>query len=56
MSDAFDQIIASYHGARETGQLFDTFYLLFLAKSLAVRPMFARTRLSESCFGHFAVL
>lgn len=43
MDSAFDQVIASYHRARQTGELFDTFYHLFLAKSPDIPPMFART-------------
>lgn len=39
----FDQVIASYHRARRTGELFDTFYQLFLGKSRDIPPMFART-------------
>ena len=33
MESQFSQVVASYHRARRTGQLFDTFYELFLAKS-----------------------
>jgi hemoglobin-like flavoprotein len=43
MDPAFDQVIASYHRARQSGQLFDTFYSLFLSKSPEIPPMFART-------------
>ena len=43
MESQFAQIVASYHRARRTGQLFDTFYELFLAKSPEIPPMFART-------------
>ena len=43
MPTPFELVVASYHRARETGQLFDTFYNLFLAKAPDVRPMFART-------------
>jgi hemoglobin-like flavoprotein len=43
METPFDQVIASYHRARQSGQLFDTFYVLFLAKSPEIPPMFART-------------
>ena len=39
----FDRVVASYHRARETGELFDTFYRLFLAKGPEIPPMFART-------------
>jgi truncated hemoglobin YjbI len=38
-----NQVAASYHRARETGKLFDTFYDLFLRKSPEIPPMFART-------------
>src|SRR3954469_10146873 len=41
MESAFNQVIASYHRARETGLLFDTFYELFLVKSPDIPPMFA---------------
>ena len=43
MESPFNQVVASYHRARQTGQLFDTFYQLFLAKSPEIPPMFART-------------
>jgi hemoglobin-like flavoprotein len=43
MNTPFEQVIASYHRARETGQLFDTFYQIFLGKSPEIPPMFART-------------
>jgi hemoglobin-like flavoprotein len=43
MESSFDQVVASFHRARQTGQLFDTFYRLFLAKSPDISPMFART-------------
>jgi len=43
MNTPFQQVIASYHRARETGQLFDTFYRIFLGKSPEIPPMFART-------------
>jgi hemoglobin-like flavoprotein len=43
MESPFDQVIASYHRARRSGELFDTFYRLFLAKSPDIPPMFART-------------
>ena len=43
MESQFSQVVASYHRARRTGQLFDTFYELFLAKSPEIPPMFART-------------
>jgi hemoglobin-like flavoprotein len=43
MDATFDQIVASYHRARNSGQFFDTFYDLFLAKSPEIPPMFART-------------
>jgi len=43
MDASFAQVSASYHRARETGQLFDTFYDLFLKKSPEIPPMFAST-------------
>ena len=43
MDSSFDQVIASYHRARDSGELFDTFYVIFLAKSPEIPPMFART-------------
>jgi len=43
MNTPFEQVIASYHRARETGQLFDTFYRIFLGKSPEIPSMFART-------------
>jgi hemoglobin-like flavoprotein len=39
----FDLVAASYHRARQTGELFDTFYKLFLSKSPEISPMFAHT-------------
>jgi hemoglobin-like flavoprotein len=39
----FDLVIASYQRARKTGELFDTFYRLFLRKAPDIPPMFART-------------
>jgi hemoglobin-like flavoprotein len=43
MNTPFEQVIASYHRARETEKLFDTFYRIFLGKSPEIPPMFART-------------
>ena len=43
MDSPFNQVVASYHRARLSGQLFDTFYRLFLGKSPEIPPMFART-------------
>ena len=43
MTTEFDQVIASYRRACETGQLFDTFYRIFLSKSPEIPGMFART-------------
>jgi hemoglobin-like flavoprotein len=43
MNTDFDQVIASYHRARQSDELFDTFYRLFLGKSPEIPPMFART-------------
>jgi hemoglobin-like flavoprotein len=43
MESSFDRIVASYHRARETDELFDTFYDLFLSKSPDIPPMFAHT-------------
>jgi hemoglobin-like flavoprotein len=43
MDSSFNQVVASYHRARQTGELFDTFYNLFLGKSPEIPPMFART-------------
>lgn len=43
MATDFDLVIASYHRARQTGELFDTFYDIFLSKSPEIPPMFART-------------
>jgi hemoglobin-like flavoprotein len=43
MDRSFDQVIASYHRARQSGQLFDTFYRIFLEKSPDIPPLFART-------------
>jgi hemoglobin-like flavoprotein len=43
METSFDQVVGSYHRARQSGQLFDTFYDRFLAKAPEIPPMFART-------------
>ncbi len=43
MDSQFNQVVDSYHRARQSGQLFDTFYQLFLGKSPDIPPMFART-------------
>jgi hemoglobin-like flavoprotein len=43
MDNPFDKVVASYHRARQSGELFDTFYNLFLAKSPEIPPMFAST-------------
>ena len=43
MESSFDQIIASYQRARQSDDLFDTFYDLFLNKSPDIPPMFAHT-------------
>jgi len=43
MTTEFDQVIASYRRACETGQLFDAFYRIFLDKSPEIPGMFART-------------
>jgi hemoglobin-like flavoprotein len=43
MNTEFDQVIASYQRARQSGELFNTFYRLFLAKAPDIPPMFART-------------
>jgi hemoglobin-like flavoprotein len=47
MNSPFDEVVASYHRARQTGELFDTFYQLFLGKSPEIPPMFARTDFSH---------
>jgi hemoglobin-like flavoprotein len=43
MDSSFNQVIASYHRARHSGELFDTFYRLFLGSSPEIPPMFALT-------------
>jgi hemoglobin-like flavoprotein len=43
MTSPVDQVIASYHRARRSNELFDTFYDLFLGKSPDIPPMFVRT-------------
>jgi hemoglobin-like flavoprotein len=43
MDEAFNQVVESYHRARNSGPFFDTFYDLFLAKAPEIPPMFART-------------
>lgn len=39
----FKEVIASYHRGRASGQLFDTFYDILLAKSPQIRSKFAQT-------------
>ena len=39
----FDQVVASYHRARGSGAMFDTFYRLFLGKSPEIPSMFTHT-------------
>lgn len=43
MSSPLDQVIASYHRARQSNELFNTFYDLFLHKAPEIPPMFFRT-------------
>jgi hemoglobin-like flavoprotein len=43
MNSMLDQVLASYHRARNSGELFDTLYDLFLGKSPEIPPMFAGT-------------
>ncbi len=43
MDSAFDKVVASYHRARQSGGLFDTFYSHFLGKSPDIPPMFVHT-------------
>lgn len=43
MTQNIDEVVASFHRARESGGLFDTFYDLLLAKSPAIPPLFAHT-------------
>jgi hemoglobin-like flavoprotein len=43
MDSPFNQVVASYHRARQSGELFDTFYRILLSKSPEIPPMFART-------------
>ena len=43
MKDIFDQVIASYHRCRQSGEFFDTFYEVFLRKSPEISLKFART-------------
>src|SRR4029078_7177424 len=40
---SIDQVIASYHRARMSGELFDSLYKLFLEKSPEIPSMFAHT-------------
>lgn len=46
MSVYFDQVVSSYHRARDTGALFDTFYEIFLGKSPRIPPKFSQTDFS----------
>lgn len=43
----FQLVAASYQRARATGELFDTFYRLFLSKSPEIPPMFVGTDFSH---------
>jgi hemoglobin-like flavoprotein len=43
MDPEIEPVIASYHRARQSGLLFDTFYDIFLGKSPEIPPMFAQT-------------
>jgi hemoglobin-like flavoprotein len=43
MPSPIEQVIASYHRARRSNELFDTFYELFLRKSPEIPTMFSRT-------------
>jgi hemoglobin-like flavoprotein len=43
MNSPLEQVIASYHRARRSNELFDTFYDLFLRKAPEIPPMFFRT-------------
>jgi hemoglobin-like flavoprotein len=43
MQSKFEQVVASYNRARDSGELFDSFYELFLSKSPDIPPMFAHT-------------
>jgi hemoglobin-like flavoprotein len=43
MNSPLDHVIASYHRARRSAALFDTFYGIFLEKSPDIPPMFAGT-------------
>jgi hemoglobin-like flavoprotein len=47
MDSLFDQVVASYHRARHSGELFDTFYQRFLGKAPDIPPMFAHTDFSR---------
>jgi hemoglobin-like flavoprotein len=43
MISAQDHVIASYHRARRSNALFDTFYGIFLGKTPEIPPMFSGT-------------
>lgn len=43
MNSPLEQVIASYHRARRSNELFDTFYDLFLQKAPEIPSMFFRT-------------
>ena len=47
MNSPLEQVIASYHRARRSNELFDTFYDLFLRKAPEIPPMFFRTDFSH---------
>jgi len=43
MDDDFQLLIASFQRARESDELFDTFYALFLSRAPEIRGMFSHT-------------
>ena len=43
MKDVFDEVVASYHRARESGPFFDTFYEILLGKSPEIAAKFIHT-------------
>lgn len=43
MDASFEEVVTSYHRARQASGFFDSFYRIFLEESPEIPPMFART-------------
>jgi hemoglobin-like flavoprotein len=47
VKDVCDQVVASYHRCRQSGDFFDTFYGIFLGKSPEIAENFASTHFAR---------